>query len=159
MSVLTHEMQEGIVRLLVDEGLADGELVKSAQEEAVRTKSPVLATLISKRIINTEMVARATAMVTGVPYVELKNIQIDQEILLHLTQDVAERSMVVPIGEKNGGVVIAMLDVSNVQTMDYLTRLTQKQIYPVMSSEEGIRYALSQYRADFSSVKQAVRHK
>ncbi len=157
MALLTRETQDKVVKLLVDEGLADPALVKSAQDEVQKTKQPLIAYLTSKGIVNNEMVAHATAVVIGVQYVDLKNVTMDREVLLNLPQDVATRSMVVPVGEVSGTLVVAMIDVTNVQATDYLATLTGRPIKAVMSSEEGIRQVLSQYVGDFSSVKQAVK--
>ena len=157
MALLTRETQDKVVKLLVDEGLADPALVKSAQDEVQKTKQPLIAYLTSKGIVNNEMVAHATAVVIGVQYVDLKNVTMDREVLLNLPQDVATRSMVVPVGEINGTLVVAMIDVTNVQATDYLATLTGRPIKAVMSSEEGIRQVLSQYVGDFSSVRQAVK--
>ncbi len=157
MALLTHETQDKVIKLLVAEGLASAEKVKAAIEEATKTKQPLIAYLTSKGIINNEMVAHATANVLGVQYVDLKNVQMDREVLLNLPQDVATRSMMVPVGDLNGQLVVAMIDVTNVQATDYLATLTGRPIKAVMSSEEGIRQVLSQYVGDFSSVKQAVK--
>ena len=157
MAVLTRETQDKVVRLLIDEGLADPALVKAAQEEVIKTKQPLIAYLTTKKIINNEMVAHATAVAIGVQYVDLKNVTMDKEMLLNLPQDVASRSMVVPVGENGNQLIVAMIDVTNVQATDYLATLTGRPIRAVMSSEEGIRYVLSQYVGDFSSVKQAVK--
>ena len=157
MAILTRETQDKVVRLLVNEGLADPALIKAAQEEVAKTKQPLIAYLTSKKIINTEMVAHATAVAIGVQYVDLKNVTMDKEMLLNLPQDVASRSMVVPVGENGNQLIVAMIDVTNVQATDYLATLTGRPIRAVMSSEEGIRYVLSQYVGDFSSVKQAVK--
>lgn len=157
MALLTKETQDKVVKLLVDEGLADAEQVKSLSEQAAREKKPLIAFLTSRGAINNEMVAHATAMAIGVPYVDLKNVQMDKEMLLNLPQDVATRSMVVPVNEVNGQLIVAMIDVTNVQATDYLATLTGRPIKAVMSSEEGIRRVLSQYVGDFSSVKQAVK--
>jgi len=157
MAVLTRETQDKVVKLLVDEGLADPALVKAAQEEVIKTKQPLIAYLTSKQIINNEMVAHATAAAIGVQYVDLKNVTMDKEMLLNLPQDVASRSMVVPVGENGNQLIVAMIDVTNVQATDYLATLTGRPIRAVMSSEEGIKYVLSQYVGDFSSVKQAVK--
>ena len=157
MALLTKETQDKVVKLLVDEGLANADLVKNAVNEATKAKQPLIAYLTSKGIITNEMVSHATAVVIGVPYVDLKNVQMDREVLLNLPQDVATRSMVVPVGELNGQLVVAMIDVTNVQATDYLATLTGRPIKAVMSSEEGIKRVLSQYVGDFSSVKQAVK--
>lgn len=157
MALLTHETQDKVIKLLVAEGLASAEKVKAAIEEAARAKQPLIAYLTSKGLINNEMVAHATANVLGVQYVDLKNVQMDREVLLNLPQDVATRSMMVPVVDLNGQLVVAMIDVTNVQATDYLATLTGRPIKAVMSSEEGIRQVLSQYVGDFSSVKQAVK--
>ena len=157
MALLTRETQDKVIKLLLSEGLADAELVKNAEEEVQKTKQPLIAYLTSKGIVNNEMVAHATAVVIGVQYVDLKNVTMDREVLLNLPQDVATRSMVVPVDEVNGQLVVAMIDVTNVQATDYLATLTGRPIKAVMSSEEGIRQVLSQYVGDFSSVKQAVK--
>ncbi len=157
MALLTHETQEKVIKLLIDEGLADENLVREATAEAEKSKQPLIAFLTSKGIVNNEMVAHATAVVIGVQYVELKNITIDREILLNLPQDVAERSMVVPVSVVGNQIIVAMIDVTNVQATDYLATLTGRPIKAVMSSEEGIREVLTQYVGDFSSVQQAVK--
>ncbi|MBQ3352689.1 type II/IV secretion system protein [Candidatus Saccharibacteria bacterium] len=157
MALLTKETQDKVIKLLIDEGLADAAAVKTATEEAAKNKQPLIAYLTSKGIINTEMVAHATAVAIGVQYVDLKNVTMDREMLLNLPQEVATRSMVVPVGEMNNQLIVAMIDVTNVQATDYLSTYTGKSIKAVMSSEEGIKQALAQYVGDFSSVKQAVR--
>ena len=156
MALLTKEAQEKVVQLLVAEGLASAEAVKQAQAAVAKSKQPILAYLTSQGIVNDEAVTHATAVVMGVPYVNLNNIRMDQEVLLNLPKEVADRSMVVPLGELNGQLVVAMLDVSNVQATDYLSTLTRKPIKAVMASEGGIRAILAQYTGDFSSVEKAV---
>ena len=156
MSLLTRETQEKIVDLLIEEGLVDRRAVREVQEETARTKQPLMATLVAKGIVTNGIVSHATAVVMGVQYVDLEHVIMDPETLLLLPQDVAERSMVAAIGEQNGMIVVAMVDVSNIQATDYLATLTNRPVKAVMSSEEGIRNALSQYRGDFSDVNKAA---
>lgn len=155
MALLTKAVQEKIVDLLVSEGLADSNLVQQIKNETTAEK-PILAELIKQKIITDDMVAHATALIIGVPYVELKNIRIDQDILLKLPQDAITRVMAVPLGEKDGLLNVAMLDATNVQAIDFLSNLVNKPIRVWMSSERGIRDVLEQYKGDFSSVKEAV---
>ncbi len=156
MALLTRETQEKIVELLIEEGLADRRAVKEVKDETARTKQPLMATLVAKGVVTNGMVSHATAVVMGVQYVDLEHVIMDPETLLLLPQDVAERSMVVALGEMNGMLVVAMVDVSNIQATDYLATLTNRPIKAVMSSEDGIRNALSQYRGDFSDVNKAA---
>lgn len=157
MALLTKDGLDRVVGLLIDEGLVDAAAVASVQEEVAQTKQPLMQVLSAKKIVSDGMVAHATAVLTGVPYVNLLHVEMGQDVLSLLAFDVAERSMAVPLGEQNGQLVVAMLDVGNVQAVDYLSTLTGKQVRAVMSSSDGIQAILKQYRGDFSSVKQAVR--
>lgn len=157
MALLTKDAEEKIINLLVNEGLADGNLVFNIKQEAEREDKPVLSELINRKIISDDMVAHATALIIGVPYVELKNITIDQDILAKIPGDASSRVLAVPLGEKDGMLNIAMVDVTNVQATDYLSNLVNQPIRVWMSSERGIREMLEQYHGDFSGVKEAVK--
>lgn len=156
MALLTKEAEERIVNLLITEGLADSRLVFSLKNELSEDKR-ILDELLSRHIINQEMIARATAAIIGVPYVELKNITIDQEILSKIPREAAARVMAIPLGEKDGLLNVAMADVTNVQATDYISNLINQPIRVWMASEHGINEMLEQYRGDFSGVKEAVK--
>lgn len=157
MALLTKEAEDRIVNLLLSEGLADANLVYPIQQQNITEDKPVLKELVERRIINDDMVARATAAILGVPYVELKNITIDQDILSLIPSEASTRVLAVPLGEKDGILNVAMVDVTNVQSTDYLSSLVNRPIRVWMSSERGIREALEQYHGDFSGVNEAVR--
>lgn len=157
MALLTKEAEERIVTLLLTEGLAEPNLVANIKAQAEASNKPVLSELISQKIISEDMVARATAAIIGVPYVELKNITIDQDILARIPTEASSRVLAVPLGEKDGMLNVAMVDVTNVQATDYLSNLINQPIRVWMSSERGIREILEQNHGDFSGVKEAVK--
>ena len=157
MALLTRDGLDKVIQLLVGEGLVDEQTVAQVQVEVAQTKQPLVATLSAKGVITDEMIAHATAVVMGVPYVDLKNVEMEQAVLALLPYDVAARSMVVPLGESNGQMVVAMLDVGNVQAVDYLSTLTGKPVRAVMASSDGIQAVLRQYKGDFTGVEQAVK--
>ena len=157
MALLTKDAEDRIIGLLVAEGLAEANLVSQIKQQVEAEGKPVLAELIKRKIISDDMVARATAAIISVPYVELKNISIDQDILTRIPGDASSRVLVVPLGEKDGMLNVAMVDVTNVQATDYISNLVNQPIRVWMSSERGIREILEQYHGDFSGVKEAVR--
>ena len=157
MALLTKDGLERVIQLLVNEGLVGADAVAQVQAEVVQSKQPLLAALAAKGLVTDEMIAHATAVVMGVPYVDLKNVEMDQDVLMLLPFEVAKRSMVVPLGESNGQLVVAMLDVGNIQSVDYLSTLTGRPVRAVMASSDGIQAVLKQYRGDFTGVKQAVK--
>lgn len=157
MALLTKEAEIRIIDLLLGEGLADPTLVQAVKEESERENKPLLSELVRRKLISDDMVAHATALIIGVPYVELKNIDIDQDILSKIPQEASVRVMAVPLGEKDGMLNVAMVDVTNIQATDYLSTLVNQPIRVWMSSERGIRSVLDQYHGDFSGVKDAVK--
>ena len=157
MARLTKEAEAKIITLLVLEGLADRKLVEDVQGEIAGSENSVLGELKKRGVISDDMVSHATAMVIGVPYVELKNITIDQDILTIIPYEAQVRAMAVPIGEQDGLLNVAMTDVTNVQTTDYISNLLNRPIRVWMSSETGIKEIIEKNHGDFSGVKEAVK--
>jgi len=157
VALLTKDGLERVIQLLVNEGLVDVNELSRVQAEVAQTKQPLMAILSSRGILTDEMIAHATAVIMGVPYVNLNGVEMDQDVLALLPFEVAQRSMVVPLGESNGQLVVAMLDVGNIQSVDYLSTMTGRPVRAVMASNGGIQAVLKQYRGDFTGVKQAVK--
>lgn len=157
MALLTKEAEERIINFLISEGLADGNLVSGIRSRADANGTSLLADLLQHKIVSDDMVAHATAIMIGVPYVELKNITIDQDVLARMPGDASSRVLAVPLGEKDGMLNIAMVDVTNVQATDYISNLVNQPIRVWMSSERGVREILDKYHGDLSGVKEAVK--
>lgn len=146
--LLSKEMQDKVVDLLVEDGLVDANLVRKAYLEVQKSGQPILAVLKSKEIAMDDCVQHATAIVTKTPYVDLRNIRFDREKLAVIPQEVAQRQRAIPLEERDGVLIVAVLDVTNIQRTDYLSTLTGKPIRSVMTSDAGIENALMQYVAD-----------
>lgn len=146
--LLSKEMQDKVVDLLVEDGLVDANLVRKAYLEVQKTGQPILAVLKSKEIATDDCVQHATAIATKTPYVDLRNIRFDREKLAVIPQEVAQRQRAIPLEERDGVLIVAVLDVTNIQRTDYLSTLTGKPIRSVMTSDAGIENALMQYVAD-----------
>ena len=146
--LLSKELQDKVVDLLVEDGLVDANLVRRAYLEVQKSGQPILAVLKSKKIATDDCVQHATAIVTKTPYVDLRNIRFDREKLAVIPQEVAQRQRAIPLEERDGVLIVAVLDVTNIQRTDYLSTLTGKPIRSVMTSDAGIENALMQYVAD-----------
>lgn len=156
MALLTDDIQEKLTTLLIEEGLVAESVFATVSEEAKRLEKPLLAVLSEKGIVDDELLTHATAQVSGVPYVNLSNSIVSQEILSLLPEDIAERFMAVPLAEIQNRLAIAMIDANNVQAVDYLANRIQRPVKVFMASEAGVRHILGQYRTDLSSVDAAA---
>ena len=155
--LLTKELQDKVVSLLVEDGLVDANLVKRTYAEVAKSGQPILAVLKSKHIATDDCIQHATAIVTNVPYVDLRRCRFNKEALLKIPQEVAQRSKVIPLKEEDGQLFIAMLDTTNVQRTDYISTLTKMPLRQMMTSEAGIENALMQYVADLKDVNKAAK--
>lgn len=156
MPLLTDDIQEKLITLLVDEGLVASNVIQAAQQQAAQTKKPLFGILTEQAIVDDEMLTHAIAQVSGVPYVNLSNTLIDQNILSLLPEDIAERFMAVPLAEVQNRLAVAMIDANNVQAVDYLANRIQRPLKVFMASEAGVRHVLDQYKTDLSSVDKAA---
>jgi type II secretion system protein E len=149
-------MQEKLTTLLVDEGLITRQRLDDATKLARESGRPLLTVLTDESAIDNELLTRAIAHVSGVPYVNLTNTIVDQDILTLLPSDIAERFMAVPLAEVQNRLAVAMIDANNVQAVDYLANRVQRPLKVFMASEAGVRHVLEQYRTDLSSVNVAA---
>ncbi|MNH50524.1 Type II secretion system protein E [compost metagenome] len=156
MALLTSDIQDKLIDLLVSEGLVRQEVIDEANAEVAQTNKPLFSILAERHIVDDELLAHAIAQVSGVPYVNLSNSIIDQKVLNLLAEDIAERFMAVPLAEVQNRLAVAMIDANNVQAVDYLANLIQRPIKVFMASEAGVRHVLDQYRTDLSSVDAAA---
>ncbi|HRF28904.1 MAG TPA: ATPase, T2SS/T4P/T4SS family [Candidatus Saccharibacteria bacterium] len=156
MALLTTEIQEKLLSLLIDEGLVEKSVIEASQAESQKTKEPIISVLTKQGTIDDELLTHALAQVSGVPYVNLRTTLIDENILNLLAADIAERFMAVPLAEVQNRLAVAMIDANNVQAVDYLANLIQRPIKVFMASEAGVRHVLDQYKADLSTVDEAA---
>ena len=96
MALLTKDIQERVVSVLQDEGLIDTQKLAQIRQNATLSKQPILATLIAQKLTSSETITHATAEVMKVPYVNLKNVKIEQEILLNMPQILTDLYSVLP---------------------------------------------------------------
>ncbi|MBC7943583.1 type II/IV secretion system protein [Candidatus Saccharibacteria bacterium] len=156
MALLTGDIQEKLINLLIDEGLVTEDALRGAEASSASSNTPLLAMLTEQHIVDNELLTHAIAQVSGVPYVNLTSSLIDQNILALLPEDIAERFMAVPLAEVQNRLAVAMIDANNVQAVDYLASRIQRPLKVFMASEAGVRHILDQYRTDLSSVDAAA---
>lgn len=157
MPLLTDDIQKHLLDLLKDEGLLSDADLQAAQASTEQTGEPLLTVLSKQGVLDDELLAHAIAQVSGVPYVNLTNSIIDQDVLALIPSDVAERFMAVPLAQVQSRLAVAMIDANNVQAVDYLASSIQRPLKVFMASEAGIRHVLDQYKTDLSSVNVAAK--
>lgn len=148
MSLLTEDNQKKLESMLVEQNtLSDADL-KKHKKAAETDGTSLISYLLNHKLVEQEVMTRLMASATNVPYVNLLEANIDQNVLELLPRDVAQHFMAVPLGEVQNRLAVAMLDANNVQAVDYLASKIGRALKVYMASEEGINNVLSQYHTD-----------
>lgn len=145
MGVLSLENQNKVKDLLIREGLLSKEQLKKSDQEAKNKGVPLFQHLLNSESVDDEDLTRIRAKALGLPYVNLKDVQIPEKTLKLLPKEVAMRYMAVPLGEMKGRLTVAMLDADNVQAADFLSSKIGRPISVYMASEAGIKNVINQY--------------
>jgi len=145
MNVLSPTTQQQVEDNLVKSGVLSTEKLQTLKQKAITDKTPLLSILVSEKAVSEEALTQAIAKTANLPYVNLSNATIDQDVLDLLPQDTAERYMAVPLGEMQRKLVVAMLDANNVQAVDFLANKIGRPLKVYAASEAGIKNIIQQY--------------
>ncbi|HET9451158.1 MAG TPA: type IV-A pilus assembly ATPase PilB, partial [Aggregicoccus sp.] len=134
--------------LLVRENLISIQQLRKAQEEQQKTGTRIGSALIKTGAIEESKLTDFLSKQYGVPAINLKDFDIDPEIIKLVPKEVAEKHLVIPVNRAGPSLIVAMCDPSNIYAVDDLKFLTGYNIEAVVASEVSIREAIERYHAE-----------
>ncbi|MDR0887382.1 MAG: Flp pilus assembly complex ATPase component TadA [Candidatus Nomurabacteria bacterium] len=152
MPLLTTKTQEQIIDALVENGLLDGNLLQKANAQSEKDHNSLLSVLVTQGWLDEDSLAHAVSYIYNIPYINLENVKVGDDILKMLPVNIAKQTMAVPVGIIGRQLVVAMLDATNIQGVDFLSTSINMPILAYMTSQNGINNIIKQYGTDFSSV-------
>jgi len=117
-----------------------------AQRLAKKTKTPLEEVLVAHRLITDDDLARLKAYILGIPFIDLEKTMVAQDILDIIPEPLARSNNIVPFKLKKKELEVAMLDPEDLQTIDFIKKKSNLKILPRLTTPEGIKNVLSQYR-------------
>jgi len=126
-------------------GYVTAEQVGNARQDADSTGEGVVDTLVVKEMLTAAVVAQAKATHFGAEFVHLDDLRLSDDVIAAVPRHVAKRYNVVPVRKEETGVVIAMSDPSDLDTLDGLQHALHTEITPAVASPEDIEAAISKY--------------
>ena len=133
--------------LLVRENLISVQQLRKAQEEQQKTGTRIGTALIKVGAIEESKLTDFLSKQYGVPAINLKEFDVEPDIIKLVPKDVAEKHLVVPVNRAGSALIVAMCDPSNIYAVDDLKFLTGYNIEAVVASEPAIREAIERYYA------------
>jgi type IV pilus assembly protein PilB len=134
--------------LLVRENLISVQQLRKAQEEQQRNGTRIGSALIKVGAIEEHKLTDFLSKQYGVPAINLKDFEIDSEIVKLVKKEVAQKHLVIPVNRAGQSLIVAMSDPSNIFAVDDLKFTTGYNIEPVVASEPSIREAIDRYYAE-----------
>jgi type IV pilus assembly protein PilB len=134
--------------LLVRENLISVQQLRKAQQEQQKTGTRIGTALIKTGAIEESKLTDFLSKQYGVPAINLRDFDIDPDIIKLVPKDVAEKHLVIPVNRAGPSLIVAMCDPSNIYAVDDLKFLTGYNIESVVASEPSIREAIERYYAE-----------
>jgi len=135
--------EDYIVEILMDVGLVTRTQVEYARGHM--TGQSVVDALVHEKFITQEDVARTLAAQNGMEFMDLAQVVVPPNIVGLLPAEDARRWKAIPVGEREGALLIAIGDPMDMQTMDDLAFKLQREVEFVCSTPDAIRNSLVQY--------------
>ncbi|MFN9971538.1 MAG: GspE/PulE family protein, partial [Phycisphaerae bacterium] len=95
--------------------------------------------------ISASDLGRAQAKTFGWPFLELEGLQIPNSVIELVTESMARENIVIPTGVEGDAVVIAMHNPNNIEVLDKLRFVLNREIRIVMAPLESIQGAINRH--------------
>ncbi|MCM8763284.1 MAG: Flp pilus assembly complex ATPase component TadA, partial [Candidatus Omnitrophica bacterium] len=151
--------QSEILNLLLKHGLVTQEQVDKTMEEARRTGLPIEKILKELGFATDEEIANVRAAALGVPYMDLTDYIIDQEVVKLVPENLAKKYKVIPLFKIGNNLTLAMADPQDIQAMDKIREVAKiDTIEPVLATEKGIQDAIDTYYGVSGTVDEIIKY-
>jgi len=101
--------------------------------------------LVRSLAADEDEIARTLAEQKGLEFISLPMFPIDREAASLIPARVAERALIIPIGFREGALVLAMADPLDVEAIDDVHLRTKREIVPVVATAAQIEYAIEKF--------------
>ena len=141
-------------QILIELGLITPEQLDTALEEHQKTPKALGRVLIDLGMIKEADLVRALAEQVGLEFVDLTDTQIDPASTALLPEALARRYRALPIGDRDGKLLVAMSDPANVYALDDIRTITGRDVQPVVATSADVEQAIAKFAGLDSHVEQ-----
>ena len=139
-----HPNEDYVLHLLEDAGLVTRTQVENAKSK-LNGAANVVEVLIKDGVVSEADVSRSLAAQAHMDWIDLSTMPIPQDVIKQIRSEDARRFKVIPVGFGDTGLIVAVGDPLDIDTIDGLNFLLQREIELVCTSPQKIREALIKY--------------
>jgi type IV pilus assembly protein PilB len=153
-----HANDDYVLKVLEEIGLVSRKQI--AQARAKLNGAPgVVDVLVRDGVVSADDISRSLAAQAQMHWIDLSSVVIPPEIISQISAADARRFKVIPVTFGESGLVLAISDPLDVDTIDSLNFLLQRDLELVCTSPEKIRQALIKYYGTAEEAADVLQHK
>jgi type IV pilus assembly protein PilB len=137
--------EDYVLKLLEDAGLVTRSQIENAKSRLNGSSGTAVDLLIKDGIVSDVDVSRSLAAQAHMDWVDLSAKVIAPDVINQIRAEDARRFKVIPVGYGESGLIVAVSDPLDIDTIDSLSFLLQREIELVCASPDKIRQALIKY--------------
>jgi type IV pilus assembly protein PilB len=141
-----------IGELLVRQKLISLQQLRKAQETQRKEGTSLGYALAKMGFISDEQITDFLSQQYRVQAVDLKEYEIDPEVIKLISQEMCERHKILPVSRAGSALIVAMADPSNLHAIDDIKFTTGYNVEPVVASEASITEAIERYYAQETNI-------
>ncbi len=135
-------------KVLVDSGLIEPKNFEAAKKEASAKEEPLENILKEKGFISDEELGKLLADESGFPFVNLRRVKIDKEVLKIVPEIVAKKQKIIVFDKTKKGLKMAMHNPENLEIREFIKRKTGERVIPYFATKDDILEALKHYKKE-----------
>jgi CBS domain-containing protein len=145
-------------QMLLEQGLLTQPQLEIALRQHRNTPKSLGRTLIDLGYIRERDLVRALAKQVGLDFVDLRVHHIDRVAAALLPDQLARRYRALPIGERDGKLLVAMSDPANLYALDDIRAVTSREVQPVVATASDVEDAIDKFAGTSFRDLHAVSH-
>ncbi len=146
LSCTVRILDEQLKRFILDANLLTKADLASAEKIAKEEGRTLAEALIAQGHMTEDDMRRVESYVMGIPFVSLKNIKVDFEILSLIPEPVARTHNIIAYKKTADTLEVAMLDTADLPAIDFVKKKVGLKILPRLTDTDSMRAALRQYQ-------------
>ena len=132
-------------QILIEQGLISEGQLSEALKVQERVPKSLGRILIDLQLIKETDLVRALAHQIGLEFVDLGDYPVDPSATALIPEAVARRYRALPIGERDGRLLVAMSDPANVYALDDIRTITGREVEPIVATAADVTAAIRKY--------------
>src|SRR5881296_4727722 len=153
-----QQNEDYVLRVLSDVGLVSRQQIDGARSR-LNGEPGVIDVLVNDGIVSDADVSRTLAAQAHMDWIDISSMVIPPQIIKQIRTEEARRFKVIPVGFGETGLVVAVGDPLDIDTIDSLSFLLQRELEVVCTSPQKIREALIKYYGTADEAAEMLREK